>query len=147
MKTTTIARLMCLVVTCMALIAWPTHAQEEETPSSYVGVYRLVATAYEDVAKRTGAVFAPGLNLADMSWDGEFIAWTGAPEKVSTVFVSDFAGEKITAHPFGQDARNFWELAVGGRRAFVVPAGGMSIWLVESGGRQMSLDATAEATV
>jgi hypothetical protein len=140
-----VVRLIVFLGLCLTWLALPANAQDESVASGYVGVYRLVATGDEDTARRTGAVFSPQLELADMSLDGEFLAWTGLLDGAATVYTADLREDRITAHPFGPEVRRFWDLVVGGRRAFGLSSGGQQLWAVDRGGIQMILDTTSEA--
>ena len=138
-------RLIVFLGLCLTVLAAPANAQDERVTSGYVGIYRLIATGDEDISRHTGAVFSPYLELADMSLDGEFLAWTGRQDGAATVFTADLGEDRITAHPFGPEVRGFWDLKVGGRRAFALSSGGQQLWTVDRDGRLMILDTTSKA--
>ncbi len=99
----------------------------------YVGVFRLVASADENIANSTGSVFSPGIGHASMNADGTTIAWSSFSRPVSTVYISDFAGTYVKSSQLDRSLGELWEFEVAGDRAVFIPATN-GIWAADADG-------------
>jgi hypothetical protein len=123
------------LIVCAALLG-KVQAQDnalriEDLP--YIGSYRLVATAFEEVADATGAVFSPGIGHAGMNADGTLIAWSSFIRPNATIYLSDFDGTNVQATQLDESLGNVWEFEVGGNRAILLSASN-GIWAVDAAG-------------
>lgn len=131
-------RLFLIFLFLISCFALPANVQAQDNALRiedlpYIGVYRLVATAYENVAATTGAVFSPGIGHAGMNADGTLIAWSSFIRPNATIYLSDFDGTNVQATQLDESLGDVWEFEVGGNRAVLLSASN-GIWAVDAAG-------------
>jgi hypothetical protein len=99
----------------------------------YIGVYRLAATAFQDIAAATGAVYSPDIAHAGMNADGTLIAWSSFERSVSTVYLSDFEGAQIRSKTLDKTLGHIGDFRVARDRVILL-ASNNGIYGVDSGG-------------